>query len=84
VRQIGVMRMGRLLAGDGAVGSGADVGSLAQAQYDGLTNIPVVAAFLSFLVAQSLKVLTTWYNPRIRYFFFFFFFFFCGSLIFCS
>lgn len=58
--------MERMLVGDAAIGP-VDVASLAQAQYDGLTNIPIVAALLSFFVAQSLKVLTTWYNSRLRH-----------------
>jgi hypothetical protein len=34
------------------------------AQYAGFTNIPLVAAFVSFMVAQTLKVLTTWYKEN--------------------
>jgi len=48
----------------GGVEETAAVASLASAQqqYAGFTNIPLVAAFVSFMVAQSLKVLTTWYH----------------------
>jgi hypothetical protein len=55
------MRMDRMLAGDVAVASGDVATTLVNAQYEGITNFPIVAAFLSFFVAQSLKVLTTWY-----------------------
>jgi len=59
--------MERMLAGDVAVASGEVAANLVNAQYDGITNFPIVAAFLSFFVAQSLKVLTTWYF-RLRHF----------------
>uniref|UniRef100_A9TH33 Phosphatidic acid phosphatase type 2/haloperoxidase domain-containing protein n=2 Tax=Physcomitrium patens TaxID=3218 RepID=A9TH33_PHYPA len=58
------MRMERLLAGDMAMASGDVAANLVNAQYDGFTNFPIVAAFLSFFVAQSLKVLTTWYKEN--------------------
>lgn len=63
------MRMERLLAGDMAMASGDVAANLVNAQYDGFTNFPIVAAFLSFFVAQSLKVLTTWYFHLRHYFF---------------
>jgi len=33
-----------------------------KSQYEAVTNLPLVAAFVAFAVAQSLKVLTTWYS----------------------
>lgn len=55
----------RMLAGDAAVTNSVDLpATLVNAQYDGITNFPIVAAFLSFFVAQSLKVLTTWYKEN--------------------
>lgn len=71
VRRIAIMRMERMLAGDAAaaaaMASGDVAANLVNAQYEGITNFPIVAAFLSFFVAQSLKVLTTWYF-RLRHF----------------
>jgi hypothetical protein len=36
--------------------------SMVKSQYEAVTNLPLVAAFVAFAVAQSLKVLTTWYS----------------------
>jgi hypothetical protein len=34
--------------------------TMVKSQYEAVTNLPLVAAFVAFAVAQSLKVLTTW------------------------
>jgi hypothetical protein len=44
----------------GGVEESAVAAAASTAQYAGFTNIPLVAAFVSFMVAQTLKVLTTW------------------------
>jgi hypothetical protein len=36
--------------------------TMVKSQYEAVTNLPLVAAFVAFAVAQSLKVLTTWYS----------------------
>jgi hypothetical protein len=38
----------------------ANAAKMVKSQYEAVTNLPLVAAFVAFAVAQSLKVLTTW------------------------
>jgi acid phosphatase family membrane protein YuiD len=38
--------------------------TMVKSQYEAVTNLPLVAAFVAFAVAQSLKVLTTWYKEK--------------------
>jgi len=42
----------------------ANATKMVKSQYEAVTNLPLVAAFVAFAVAQSLKVLTTWYKEK--------------------